>query len=72
MLLNRAVPIAMKAGAPGTPEFRGALRDALESTKNFADSNGLVNMTPNDHIGLDQRARVIAKIENGKWIYQPR
>jgi len=43
--LNRAVPIAMKAGAPGTPEFRGALRDALESTKNFADSNGLVNMT---------------------------
>jgi branched-chain amino acid transport system substrate-binding protein len=72
MLLNRAVPIALKAGAPGTPEFRGALRDALENTKNFADSNGLVNMTPNDHIGLDQRARVIAEIENGKWIYQPR
>ena len=72
MLLNRAVPIALKAGAPGTPEFRSALRDALENTKNFADSNGLVNMTPNDHIGLDQRARVIAEIENGKWIYQPR
>jgi len=72
MLLNRAVPIAMKAGAPGTPEFRSALRDALEATKNFADTNGLVNMTPNDHIGLDQRARVIAEIENGKWVYQPR
>ena len=72
MLLNRAVPVAMQAGAPGTPEFRRALRDALENTKDFPDSNGLVNMTPNDHIGLDQRARVIAEIENGKWIYQPR
>ncbi len=38
MLLNRAVPLALKAGAPGTPEFRRALRDALEGTKNFADT----------------------------------
>jgi branched-chain amino acid transport system substrate-binding protein len=72
MLLNRAVPIALKQGAPGTPEFRRALRDALEQTRDFADSNGLVNMTPSDHIGLDQRARVIAEIRDGKWIYQPR
>ena len=72
MLLNRAVPIALKAGAPGTPEFRRALRDALEGTKNFADTNGLVNMTPNDHIGLDQRARVMVEIRDGKWLYQPR
>jgi branched-chain amino acid transport system substrate-binding protein len=71
MLINRAVPIALKAGAPGTPEFRRALRDALEQTKGFADSNGLVNMSPNDHIGLDQRARVMVEISNGKWIYQP-
>jgi len=72
MLLNRAVPIAMKAGAPGTPAFRAALRDALEGTKNFSDTNGQVNMTPNDHIGLDQRARVMVEIRDGKWIYQPR
>ena len=72
MLLNRAVPIALKQGAPGTPEFRRALRDALEQTRDFADSNGLVNITPSDHIGLDQRARVIAEIRDGKWIYQPR
>jgi branched-chain amino acid transport system substrate-binding protein len=72
MLLNRAVPIALKAGAPGTPAFRGALRDALEGTKNFSDTNGQVNMTPNDHIGLDQRARVMVEIRDGKWIYQPR
>lgn len=72
MLLNRAVPIAIKAGAPGTPAFHGALRDALEGTKNFADTNGQANMTPTDHIGLDQRARVMVEIRDGKWVYQPR
>jgi branched-chain amino acid transport system substrate-binding protein len=72
MLLERAAPIALKAGAPGTPAFRNALRDALEGTKNFADTNGVVNMTPNDHIGLDQRARVMVEIRDSKWVYQPR
>jgi branched-chain amino acid transport system substrate-binding protein len=72
MLLNRAVPVAIKAGEPGTPAFRHALRDALENTKNFSDTNGQVNMSPNDHIGLDQRARVMVEIRDGKWLYQPR
>jgi branched-chain amino acid transport system substrate-binding protein len=72
MLLDRAMPLAIKAGAPGTPEFRRALRDALEGTKNFADTNGLVNMSATDHIGLDQRARVMVEISDGKWVYQPR
>jgi branched-chain amino acid transport system substrate-binding protein len=72
MLLDRAMPLAMKAGAPGTPEFRRALRDALEGTRNFADTNGLVNMSATDHIGLDQRARVMVEISDGKWVYQPR
>lgn len=72
MLLERAAPIALKAAAPGTPAFRNALRDALEGTKNFADTNGVVNMTANDHIGLDQRARVMVEIRDGKWVYQPR
>jgi branched-chain amino acid transport system substrate-binding protein len=29
-------------------------------------------MSPNDHIGLDQRARVMVEIRDGKWVYQPR
>ncbi len=40
------VPIALKAAEPGTPEFRRALRDALETTRGLADTNGVVNMTP--------------------------
>ncbi len=71
VLLNHAIPLALKHAQPGTPAFRQALRDALEQTRDLADSNGVVNMSPTDHIGLDQRARVMVQIRDGKWIYQP-
>ena len=71
MLLSNAVPVALKTAKPGTPEFRHALRDALEATHGLADTNGVVNMSPTDHLGLDQRARVMVEISNGKWVYQP-
>jgi branched-chain amino acid transport system substrate-binding protein len=66
-LLAAAAPIALKKAQPGTKEFRAALRDALEGTKNLANSHGIVNMSPTDHLGLDQRARVMVQIANGKW-----
>ena len=34
-------------------------------------AHGIFNMSANDHLGLDQRARVMVKIENGTWKYQP-
>ena len=71
VLLNHAIPQALKSAHPGSPEFRRALRDALEQTTNLSDSNGVVNMGPHDHLGLDQRARVMVQIQNGKWLYQP-
>jgi branched-chain amino acid transport system substrate-binding protein len=69
-LMAAAVPVALKKAQPGTPEFRAALRDALENTKNLAGAHGIFNMTPTDHLGLDQRARVMVKIENGTWKLQ--
>ncbi|WP_157268068.1 ABC transporter substrate-binding protein [Azohydromonas aeria] len=71
LLMANAVPAALKKAQPGTPEFRAALRDALEQTKELAGAHGIFSMTPNDHLGLDQRARVMVKIENGAWKYQP-
>jgi len=67
LLLSQAIPVALKAAQPGTREFRTALRDALEGVRNLHVSNGVSNMSKNDHLGLDQRARVIVKIEGGKW-----
>ena len=71
LLMQVAVANALKKAQPGTPEFRTALRDALENTKEVHGAHGIFNMSPTDHLGLDQRARVMVKIENGAWKYQP-
>jgi len=68
LLLQRAIPEALKKGQPGTQAFRAALRDALESSKEVAAANGVFNIGPGDHNGFDNRARVIVKIDNGKWV----
>ncbi|CAL8472548.1 branched-chain amino acid transport system substrate-binding protein [Caballeronia sp. S22] len=67
LILQRAIPVALKKGQPGTPAFREALRAAIEVTKNLPASHGIFNMSPNDHSGLDQRARVMVEIVGGKW-----
>ena len=67
LLLANAIPIALKTAQPGSKEFRAALRDAIEGTRDLKLSNGVGNMSKNDHLGLDQRARVVVKIESGKW-----
>ncbi len=71
VLLQAAIPVALKAAQPGTPAFRAALRDALEAVKEAPGAHGIFNMSAADHLGLDQRARVMVKIENGAWKYAP-
>ncbi|MFS0754909.1 ABC transporter substrate-binding protein [Noviherbaspirillum sp. 1P10PC] len=66
-LLANAVPAALKAGQPGTPAFRKGLRDAIENTKEVAGAHGIFNMSPTDHLGFDQRSRVMVQIVDGKW-----
>lgn len=71
LLMAAAVPNALKKAKPGTPEFRAALRDAIEQVKDLPGAHGIFSMSPTDHLGLDQRAYVMVKIENGTWKYQP-
>ena len=72
LLIAAAVPAALETGAkPGTPEFRQALRDALEQIDGLAVSQGVFTMSPTDHAGFDERARVMVKVVDGKWVYQP-
>jgi len=70
-LMSAAAAVALKTAQPGTPAFRAALRDALEKINELHGAHGVFNMSPTDHLGLDQRARVMVKIENGAWKYQP-
>lgn len=71
LLMVNAATQALKKAQPGTPQFRAALRDALESVKELPGAHGVFNMSATDHLGLDQRARVMVKIEGGTWKYQP-
>ena len=67
LLLQRAVPEAAKKARPGTPEFRAALRDALEATTELVGTQGVYNMTPQDHAGFDKRGRELMTLKNGAW-----
>ena len=67
LLLANAAPVALKKAQPGTKEFRAALRDALEGTTNLPAAHGVFNMSATDHLGLDQRARVMVKVDGGTW-----
>ena len=67
-LLQSAIPEALKKAQPGTKAFRLALRDAIENGKEVSASNGVFVITPGDHNGMDNRARVMVKIDNGKWV----
>jgi branched-chain amino acid transport system substrate-binding protein len=67
ILLEKAVPQALKIAKPGTKEFRSALRDALENIHDVTGAHGFYNMSAKDHVGLDQRSRVMVTIEGGGW-----
>ena len=70
-LLANAIPVALKKAQPGTVEFRKALRDSLENTRNLTVAHGVFNMSAQDHLGFDQRARVMVKIDGGSWKLVP-
>lgn len=66
-LLNAAVPVALKKAKPGTPEFRDALRAALENAKDIIGTHGVYNMSASNHNGLDERGRVLVDVQSGQW-----
>jgi len=63
--------LATKKAEPGTPEFRTALRDAIMSTKEVVGTHGVYNFKAGNLYGVDQRARVIVKLDNGQWKLAP-
>ena len=67
LLLEKVVPIALKKGKPGTPEFRAAIKEALESTPALAVTHGVLDFTPTDHWGFRADTGVVMKVVNGDW-----
>ena len=69
LILQHAIPEALKKAKPGTEAFRVALRDALENSGNVVGAQGVFNMTPTNHNGMDKRARVLVTVKDGKFRY---
>jgi branched-chain amino acid transport system substrate-binding protein len=71
-ILEKAVPIALKKAKPGTPEFRAALRDALETMGRTTIAHGVLEWTPQNHWGYTNETGVILKVVNGQFkVEQP-
>ncbi|MEP7209070.1 MAG: ABC transporter substrate-binding protein, partial [Casimicrobiaceae bacterium] len=71
LILERAIPNALRKGKPGTEAFRVALRDAIEQERDIVGCQGVFNMSPTNHNGMDERARVLVTVRDGKFRLLP-
>ncbi len=46
---------------------KAKVRDALEATKGYVGTGGIVNMSPTDHMGLDLTAFRMLEVKGGDW-----
>jgi branched-chain amino acid transport system substrate-binding protein len=67
LIVKAAIPAALKAGEPGTVQFREGLRNALEAGTEVVGTHAVYRYTPEDHYGVDQRARVLVIVKDGAF-----
>lgn len=67
LMLEKVVPLALAKGKPGTPEFRAALKDALETTPALAVTHGVLDYKADDHWGFRPDTGVVMKVVNAEW-----
>jgi len=65
--MEKAIPLALKKAKPGTPEFRSAMRDTLETMGRTVFSHGVMNWTAADHWGYTLETGVMTKVVDGKF-----
>jgi branched-chain amino acid transport system substrate-binding protein len=67
LVMVDAAKRALAKAQPGTAEFREAFKEAMETTKEVIGTHGVYNFKPGSYFGVDERARVLVKLEQGKW-----
>lgn len=67
IVMEKAVPMALKTAKPGTPEFRAALRDAFEHIGRTVLAHGVLNWTAQDHWGYTNDTGVMMKVVDGQF-----
>jgi branched-chain amino acid transport system substrate-binding protein len=67
VVLEKVLPVALKAAKPGTPEFRAAIRDAVQNMGRTVVSHGVLNYSKANHWGFTTETGLILKVVNGDW-----
>ena len=67
IVLEKAVPVALKKAKPGTKEFRAALKDAIEGMGPTVFAHGIMHWTATDHWGYQPETGVMLVVRNGDW-----
>ncbi|MBX3635756.1 MAG: ABC transporter substrate-binding protein [Rubrivivax sp.] len=70
IVMQKVLPVALKKGKPGTPEFRAALRDAIEGMGRTIFAHGVMNWTKDDHWGYTNETGVLLKVVDGKFVVE--
>jgi branched-chain amino acid transport system substrate-binding protein len=70
IMLEKILPVALRAAKPGTPEFRAALRDAVEGMGRTVFAHGVMNWTKDDHWGYTNETGVMLKVVNGQFVVE--
>ncbi|MEQ8296651.1 MAG: ABC transporter substrate-binding protein [Nitratireductor sp.] len=66
-IIKAALPAALDKAAPGTEEFRIALKDAIERGEDVTGVSAVYRITKDDHNGLDERARVMVTVKGNEF-----
>ena len=65
--MEKVLPMALKKAKPGTPEFRAAIRDSLETMGRTVFAHGVMNWTKDDHWGYTMETGVMLKVVDGQF-----
>jgi branched-chain amino acid transport system substrate-binding protein len=65
--MEKVLPVALKKAKPGTPEFRAAVRDAIEGMGRTVFAHGVMNWTKDDHWGYTMETGVMLKVVDGQF-----
>jgi branched-chain amino acid transport system substrate-binding protein len=70
IVMEKVLPVALKKAKPGTPEFRAALRDAIEGMGRTIFAHGVMNWSKADHWGYTNETGVLLKVSGGKFVVE--
>jgi len=70
IVLEKILPVALKKAKPGTPEFRAAIKDAMEGMGRTIFSHGVMNWSATDHWGYTNETGVMLKVADGKFVVE--